>query len=194
MTPFTVRTAAPFFALVFLSGGCTSSSPVAKPAPSVAPSPSSSPEPSLQPVEQTCTDVIALMATATDAPWKLSQGPADRAEPGIHQCSGEASSTASTPPALIQVTYLLRRPGTDTPASMLDQVKRRTGDCTTDLPSPPDGAGYATSCVNQQGSSTTTLLFEAGWISVQVSAQGSSVSAFASKTSQKAAISGLSLI
>ncbi|WP_212996679.1 hypothetical protein [Winogradskya consettensis] len=141
------------------------------------------------------------MATATGAPWTLTEGPAetgDKAEPGGHKCSGKASATSSTPPALIMVTYLLRRSDRDTPASMLDQVKRRTGDCTTELPSPPDGAGYATSCVDQQdpalASSTTTLLFEAGWISVQVSAQGSSVAAFASKTSQKAAISGLSLI
>lgn len=158
-----------WLAAVAVLAGCDSgtSAPVAE-----KPSPSPS-------TDSRCTEVIAAVAYTTQLQFQPSGG---GAAAGNEQCSGTAGADT------VRVVLHNRVEGTDTPESLLAGAKTASGDCTTEIEAPLDGVGEATSCLTGT-TGTTTLVFESGWIVVQIATAED-----AKDLSQKGAVAAVAVI
>ncbi|MFI5937297.1 hypothetical protein [Actinoplanes sp. NPDC051494] len=138
------------------------------------------------PPGKTCAEVARAIARATGIAWVKPAGVGDETQPGERRCEAQA------PGATLRV--VLYRPDwpADTPEKFLTDAKARSGGCSTEMAAPLDGVGYATSCVDPSGS-VTTLVIEAGWVVVSVTAPDETVT-FTQKASRKGAVSALSLL
>ncbi|AGL17238.1 hypothetical protein [Actinoplanes sp. N902-109] len=205
-----IRTATVLALVLTAAAGCGSDPEPAAVAPPSAPVPATPAPTYAQPPGRTCAEIGAALSGLMKVTWKVEASPlgpdSAAAAPGTRQCQAAAASTDHSPPALLSVTLFRPRPrpGTDTPERMLAAVQRRGEDekCTTQLADPPDGTGYATSCVQSRAatitSASTTLLLESGWVTVTVTAQHQAgdrtARAFVSTSSQDGARSAISMI
>ncbi|WP_305785651.1 hypothetical protein [Symbioplanes lichenis] len=163
-----------------------SSAPASVPTSAPAPADPSTPADYVEPAAKPCPDVVKALATATGVPWRLAD---DTTEPAtaVRTCAARSVK----PAAQLRIALHRTDPATDTPEKLLEAAMQRTGTCTTPLPDPPDGVGYAVSCAGN-GTATTTFVLESGWVWVEVSADEGD--AFATTASRKAAVSSLSLM